>query len=383
MARAVRKRFAIVSPNYYPVTCGVGDHSMRVAAELRRRGHDAIIFTRAPATPNPEAPDVPVSAIRESWPTRIANGIAREIAGGDFTNVIIQYTPRMWDASRIGSPALPLLAGRLRRLPVQTALVVHEPYTPWRARPDLAVGAALLRAQLAVLIRATQRQFVTTESRRGLVSGTFRVAGAAAPAVLRVGANAVPPGTVWQHGGHRIGVFSTLAFGKNFDAVLDAFEEVSGTFPDAELVLLGDFGPSTGAASKALAKRIARSPHAERIRVTGKLPLGDVARIVSTLNVYFFPMNTGANTRSGTLPVALAAGIPVVATRGIETDSLFVGDANVLFADRLDGPSFASRAIQVFRDPSLAARLSAGGRQLYADHLSWPSIVDSLLSALD
>jgi glycosyltransferase involved in cell wall biosynthesis len=379
----VKRRFAIVSPNYYPRTCGVGDHSMRVAAELRKRGHEAMVFTRAPAQPNPEEPDVPVLGVDETWPTRIAGAVAREISAGKFTEVILQYTARMWDASRFGSPGVPLLVSHLRKLPLRTSVVVHEAFTPWYRRPDLVIGAALLRAQLAAIVRLSGRQFVTTESRREVLAGFFKTAGAAAPGILRVGPNAVPKSPVWEHGGHRIGVFSTLAVGKKFDVVLDAFDEVARTFPDAELVLLGDFGSPASPASKLLSSRIARSPSADRIRVTGKLPLAEIARIVSTLDVYLFPMDTGANTRSGTLPVALGSGIPVVATSGAETDSLFIPDENVLFADGLDGPSFARATLRIFSDRTLAARLSAGGRRLYDSRLSWPSIVDDLLGALD
>ena len=57
----VHKRFAIVAPNYYPRTCGVGDYSMRIAAELRTRGHDAVdLHARAGANRTPKQPDVPV-----------------------------------------------------------------------------------------------------------------------------------------------------------------------------------------------------------------------------------------------------------------------------------------------------------------------------------
>jgi glycosyltransferase involved in cell wall biosynthesis len=379
----VPKRFAIVSPNYYPTTCGIGDHSMRLAAELRRRGNEAVVFTRAPARPNPEEPDVPVSGVAETWPTRIAGAIAGRISAGGFTDVLVQYTARMWDASRIGSPGVPLLVSRFRKLPLRTTVVIHEPYTPWRRRPDLAIGAAMLRAQLAAIVRMSRRQFLTTESRTKYMSGFFKVLGMPLPRVVRVGPNAVPSPPTWKFGGHRIGVFSTLAFGKKFDVVLDAFDEVARTFADAELVLLGDFGSATTSASRALSSRIARSPSADRIRVTGKLPLAEIARIVSTLDLYFFPMDTGANTRSGTLPVALGSGIPVVATRGSETDDLFVHGENILLADGLDGPSFARSALRLFSDRTLASRLSVAGRRLYEEHLSWPSIVDSLLGALD
>ena len=72
------------------------------------------------------------------------------------------------------------------------------------------------------------------------------------PRVLRVGPNAVPFPPAWDPDGHRIGLFSTLAFGKRFEVVIDAFDEIARTFPDAELVLIGDLGPSDSRACESL-----------------------------------------------------------------------------------------------------------------------------------
>jgi glycosyltransferase involved in cell wall biosynthesis len=180
-----------------------------------------------------------------------------------------------------------------------------------------------------------------------------------------------------------MGVFSTRAVGKSFDAVLDAFDEIARVHDDAELILIGDLGPSSTPAGRALAERIAASAMGSRVRLTGKLSLAKVARTISSLDLYLFPMDTGANTRSGTLPVALGSAVPVVAIRGIETDPMFVHGENVYFADALDGPSFARAALRIFADPVLGGGIAQGGRRLYERYLSWERIADDLLAALD
>src|SRR5689334_12552603 len=96
------RRFALVCPNYHPRTCGVGDHSMRLAQELRRRGFEAAIFTRAPAAPNPEAPEVPVTGVPGRFPLSIARRIDEELDRFAPTDLIIQYTPQMFGAWRWG-----------------------------------------------------------------------------------------------------------------------------------------------------------------------------------------------------------------------------------------------------------------------------------------
>jgi len=377
------QRFALIAPNYYPLTCGVGDHTMRLAAELQRRGHQAAVFTHAPAAPNPEALGVPVTGVAGKRPLSIAARVAKEILSQGFSQVIIQYTPQMWGAQRLGSPALPALAALLRSRGARITLVMHELAPPWNRRPDLALGAALMRLQLRAMLRLSDVLFVTTESRRQLLTGA--VAGGSLrepPGVLRVGPNALPLERPFVPGGHRVGLFSTLAVGKSFDVVVAAFEGTLRAYPDAELLLIGDLGPPDSKRFRELEARIAASPGAQRIHLTGKLTLAEIAVAVASLDVYLFAMNTGANTRSGTLPLALGSGVPVVAIRGPETDPLFVDRQNVFFAASLNGAAFADGTRQIFADRALAVRLSEGGLRLYRENLSWETIVDTLLASL-
>jgi glycosyltransferase involved in cell wall biosynthesis len=109
--------------------------------------------------------------------------------------------------------------------------------------------------------------------------------------------------------------------------------------------------------------------------------LSEVAVEVANLDVFLFPMETGANTRSSTLPVALGSGVPVVAVKASETDeSLFRHTENVFFARDLTATAFAEAALRLVRDPGLRSQLVSGSRQLYESHLSWPRIADQLLA---
>ncbi len=356
---------------------------MRLARELRRRGDDAVVFTHPPVEPNPEDPTVPVRATGGRHPLSIAAGLAGEIARGGFSHVIIQYTAQMWGANRFGSPALPLLAAYLASRGLQVVVVLHELATPWQARPDLALGAALMRIQLGGMLRAARWAFVTTDTRLEMAQRVARVAGSTAPlTVLRVSPNALPVSAVSASGRCRIGTFSTLAVGKSFEAVIGAFEQVANVHPEADLVLVGDLGPKETRRRRALEARIASSASAKRIHVTGKLPLREIAETVASFDLYLFSMETGANTRSGTLPLALGAGVPVIAVRGRETDALFQHGRNVYFADTLDADAFARAALELLANPRLSTQVAEGGRELYTRELSWQRTVDVFLEAL-
>jgi glycosyltransferase involved in cell wall biosynthesis len=113
------------------------------------------------------------------------------------------------------------------------------------------------------------------------------------------------------------------------------------------------------------------------------LSLAEVSAEIAELDLYLFPMSTGANTRSGTLPAALGSGLPIVAVRGAETDDeLFRDGDNVVFAQALTGGAFADAALRLIRDPALMERVTSGALRLYAEHLSWERIVDRFLAEL-
>jgi glycosyltransferase involved in cell wall biosynthesis len=380
------KRFAIVAPNFHPRVCGVGDNSLRLAQELVRRGYEVAIFSRAPAEPHPDARNMLVFGGDGEIPSAIARHLASRIEEYRPTEILLQYTSQMWNAWRFGTPAMTLLLRRLKRTRARITVIAHELFVPWLSRPDLLMAAALQRIQLASLLRECQRFFVTTETRARLVAPLCQWAHTPQPEVLRIGANALPiEGRARRQGearaAPRIGLFSTAAVGKKYDVVLDAFARIADEVPGAELVLMGDLGPADQPNVRAIHQLVERHPARSRIRLTGRLSLADVALETAGLDLYLFPMETGANTRSSTLPSALGSGIPTVAVRGPETDlSVFRDGVNIAFADAMTGPAFAAAALRLLHDPVVLARIGEGGRRLYDAHLSWERIGNRLLS---
>ena len=338
---------------------------------------------------HPEAQDLPVHGAPGRLPMQIAFDISKAIRQYGPTDVVLQYTSQMWDIWRFGSPALVWLAASARRMGARTSLIAHELFVPWRLRPDLAAAAFLQRIQLALLLKQCDRFFVTTATRIASVAGLCRWLHLPEPKIARVGPNALPvrraarPTQDGVSPGPRIGFFSTMARGKRFDVVLEALDRIARELPLARLVIMGDLGPVDHPNVVRIRDEVARHHASDRIRMTGKLPLAEIASEIADLDLYLFPMDTGANTRSGTLPVALGAGVPVVTIRGSETDaSLFRADENVTFASDLTAAAFAEAALNLLRNRVLLERVGQGGRQLYEEHVSWERIADRLLADL-
>ncbi len=381
---SVVRRFAIVSPNLYPRVCGVGDHSFRVGQELIRRGHEVELFSRAPAESHPEAPYLRVHGVAGATPLAIMARLDGEIDKFRPSVAIIQYTSQMWDAWRFGSPAVPWLARRLKKRGVPVILLAHELFVPFLRRPDLAVAAVLQRAQMLAMLGSVDDVFVSTGTRAKLIARYCRLVGAPAPRVIRIAPNAIPvPRRALERPGRfRIGHFSTVGVGKRFDVLLDAFRVVAAQRPEAELVLIGDLGPKDSPRVRQVEHWVAQHPARDHIRMTGKLSLEQVADEMSQLDLYVSSMETGANSRSGTLPLALGAGLPVVVVQGRETDpELFRDGENLLFAAGMSGPMFADAILRLMDDPAARARIGAAARRTYELEMSWPRTVDELLTS--
>jgi glycosyltransferase involved in cell wall biosynthesis len=377
--------FAIAAPNFHPRTCGIGDHSLHLATELRRRGYRAEIFSRAPGEPHPQDRDVPVHAVPGKLPLVIAEQIRRLVTRQGFSHLILQYAPHMWGALRVGSAASAWLALGARRAGMDVTVIAHELYTEFAPRPDLALRAAVHRLQIMSVARLGNRLFATTETRAQQLMPFWRAVGLPGrPGVLRIGPGALPVNRVTRPGRRRLGVFSTLAVTKRFDVVLNAFEQVWRRHPESELVLIGDIGSPDDRRVAAIHDAVKQHPGADRIRLTGKLPLPAIAAEVAELDVYLFPMTTGANTRTSTLPVALGSGVPVVAIKGVETDpGLFRDGDNLVFARAMTGEAFGEAALRVIEDPDLSAKISTGGRRTYQEYLAWDRTGDALLAAVN
>jgi glycosyltransferase involved in cell wall biosynthesis len=379
------RRFAMVTPNFHPRCCGVGDFTARLSDQLGRRGHEAAIFSRDPVQPHPEAPQVQAYGLAGRLPTAIARQASAAISRYRPTDVVIHYTAQMWDVWRFGSPAQVQLARQARGMGARVVLVAHELYIPYRARADLAVAASLQRLSFGAMLASSDRVFVTTETRAEAIREACRWLGVARPEVVRIGANALPtprrrvPGPSTPP---RIGVFSTAGADKRLDVILGAFAEIARALPGAELVLIGNLGSPEQPLVKKVNDEVARHPARDHIRLTGKLTLTQVAAEIADLDLYLHPMMSGANTRSSTLPTAFGSGLPVVALKGEDTDEIFRDGENLVFAREMSAPAFAAASLALLRDRAASARLAEGARRLYARHLGWDVITDRFLADL-
>lgn len=176
---------------------------------------------------------------------------------------------------------------------------------------------------------------------------------------------------------------SRLVARKGQDSLIEAWPRVVEQVPGAQLVVVG-WGPY----AKRLAQLKRASAARESIVLTGPVDSAELPGHVAMGDVFAMP----CRTRHGGLDVeglgivfleASATGLPVIAgTSGGAPETVEEAvTGNVV--DGRDEDALVAALVRQLTDPELRARMGAAGRRLMTEQWTWPSLVDSLISAID
>jgi glycosyltransferase involved in cell wall biosynthesis len=163
---------------------------------------------------------------------------------------------------------------------------------------------------------------------------------------------------------------------KGLDVLLDAWPAVAQARPGARLVIAGDpvrLDPARRDALLAAATRVGA------VHRFGYVPFADVSGYIAAADVLVLPYRHVS--QSGVLYLALAHGLPVVATRvGALPEVLHDGESGLLVPPESPA-ALAEALVRLFGDADLRRRLAAGGRAVAARH-AWPAIAARTEAAL-
>lgn len=191
----------------------------------------------------------------------------------------------------------------------------------------------------------------------------------------------VDPGTARRSLGLDPGDEVALFFGyireyKGLDILLDAWPAVAKASPRARLVVAGDPVRLDAARRDALQAAAAQVGAIHRF---GYVPFAQVAGYIAAADVLVLPYRHVS--QSGVLYLALASGLPVVATRvGALPEVLCDGESGLLVPPESPG-ALTEALVRLFGDAGLRQRLASGGRAVAARH-AWPVIAERTESAL-
>jgi glycosyltransferase involved in cell wall biosynthesis len=150
--------------------------------------------------------------------------------------------------------------------------------------------------------------------------------------------------------------------------LIGAFEPVARARPDAHLVIVGD-GPDRPAVEAA----VRQSSLGERVHLPGLRR--DVPAMMSAFDVFALASHWEGLPR--VLPQAMAAGLPIVASRANGVPDAVVNGENGWLVEVGDVAGMSRRLIELSHDPARARRMGERGREM-AEEFSARRMVDQL-----
>lgn len=352
-------RIVLACPYAWEAPGGVQIHVAQLAVHLRDRGHEVLVL--APG----DRPAV------EPW-IRIVGRPVRVPYGGSVAP--IAPTPT----------ALARVRDAVRRLP-SDVVHAHEPLTPSvamfatlcspapvvatfhsgaeRSRLFDLAAPALRRVarRISVRIAVSERAAGFAGSRLG---GPFRIVPNGADVARFAAAEPADLGP-----GRILLFVGRLHPRKGFRVAVAAFARLARERSDLRLVVAGH-------GDEASALDTLDTPLRARVRMLGSVPNEDLPPYHAAADVLLAP-SVGGESFGIVLVEAMAAGLPVVASRIPGYDEVVTDGAEGFLVPARDDAAVAAAAGRLLDDPELARRMGAAGRER-ARRYDWGTVAGEL-----
>jgi glycosyltransferase involved in cell wall biosynthesis len=160
-----------------------------------------------------------------------------------------------------------------------------------------------------------------------------------------------------------------------------AFSKVCKQVSDARLIMVGD-----GELLEVCRRMAAALGLSDRVELPGALPHEEVAKYMRQARCYVqHSLRADSGDSEGTplsITEASASGLPVVSTRHAGIKDVIVEDTTGFLVDEGDTEAMAAHMTRLARDPALAARLGAAGRERVQEEFSLNGSIGKLFRLL-
>jgi glycosyltransferase involved in cell wall biosynthesis len=337
-------------------------HSRNLAAGLEATGEvDSTLIIGTPGKP---------------WKIS-TGGTAKDLvsAAAGVDGLLVQYNP--FSYGRWGfAPWLPRDLRRLKKARLPLAVMVHEAYVrPTTPRHRLL--SVWQRLQLRTVLRIVDVAFASTESLVRTLRADTRTPVHHLPVSSNLPERRQLRSVVRDRLGIGLDAVVLVAFGTGHPSQLQASvgraaRAVCEAGHETVLLNLG-----AGAAP------VPGVPEAVRVHTPGKLNEEELAEWLSAGDIFVAPFSDGVSTRRTTVMAALQHGLPVVTTRGANTDRVLLQAQGALrLVDAWDPAHLERAVIELAEDPTRRSALADAGNSLYRDNFAWPVIAWTFVNAV-
>ncbi|MEM9065859.1 MAG: glycosyltransferase [Planctomycetota bacterium] len=353
-----------------------------LAASQASAGHEVSVMCH----PTPEA-DERVDKFLESTPgasgvrfvytPETTNPFGRLPQGSDAASAIeacdVVHIHGVWD------PILAVVAREARRASKPYVVMPHAMLDRWSmAQKALKKKIALALVYKKMLDCAAFIHALNTDEIRGMSPVGITARKEVIPnGVFAESFENLPGPDVFRNDRPELGdapyvlFLSRLHYKKGLDILAGAFALALKEIPNARLVVMG---PDEGGEAD-FREDISRLGIEDRVLITG--PVYGEARFAAVTGATCFCLPSRQEGFSIAITEALACGTPVVITTECHFHEVAAAGAGRI--TRVQAEPVADALIDILRNPELARKLGARGRELVLDRFVWPNIAEQTI----
>lgn len=388
-------KILIVTQNLPPAICGVGDYATLFAQELVQQNPELKIafLTRPSQQPGVnyaaegiaqdflnQAEIYPVAPFQ--WKLKYLPSLLKTVRQSGATTIHIHYVPQMYYRAGVGI-ALSVFGLLLRLMGLHLVVTFHELYIPGSLNLKLFLIGLIQRLSFFLLLIAANEIVVTTGLRAQLLRrwlwGQARKAqkivvepvGSNFPAssalsnqqVLQLRQKWGLPST-----GLVLSCVGQLRL-QQPEWLLATLKAVQIHQPEACLLLIGN------RADKLPPNHPLRQQ--SNVIFTGHCSASEVSTLLSLSSIYLLPLDDGVSGRRTALVAALQHGLPIVSTKGHNTEPAFTDALPLLLAPVSQPAEFVRLATELANNPAKRLELGRQAQAYYQTNFAWEKIVKS------
>jgi len=390
----ITSKILVVTQNLPPAICGVGDYATLFAQELAHQNPELSItfLSRVPRSNDVNYATVKIASdfldSAEIYPSapfywKLSNlpTLLKTVRKSRARIVHIHYAPHMYYRAGVGV-ALSIFSLLLCLMRLRMVVTFHELYIPWSKHPKQFLIGLAQRLSFFLLLLAAHNVVVTTDLRAQIMHRWlwWQPAKARRVVVAPVGSNFPEPVKLsvqavselrqsWKlpTSGLILSSVGQLRW-QQPDWLLATLNAIQTQHSDMRLLLIGcerDQLPKD-------------HPISQRTDVicTGHISASEVSTLLSISDIYLLPLEDGVSARRTALMAALQHGLPIVSTRGHNTEPAFANDLPVLLAPVKSLGEFVRLTKELVANSNLRQSLGQQATTYYHTNFAWGKIVE-------
>jgi glycosyltransferase involved in cell wall biosynthesis len=374
-------RIALICSHFPPLTCGVGDHTARIADGWTRAGNQVDVYT---AQANPAPPSgVRVHSIGTGgaahWNRASYQSLLTQVLEAHSDAIVLQYTPYLY-GSRGLHPELLAFVHRLRaRSRAPLVLSAHELHYPVGVSPDRLILGTSQLAQFTWMASRADSIWVTLEKhelrwKRRMPWKRWEWYPVGSNIELREDSLSSP---LVSPDDRALLLFGTSHPTRLMGHAFSALERCLSPDRGVKLVIVGQ-----SASQVAEELKTHHATHlASSVRSLGFIPPEQVSAWLSRAELVLAPFLDGISTRRGSVMAAFERGKPVLTTLSYSSDPSI--DWRSFCAIGTDASDFGRACAELLQNPAERKRLGDAALAFHRAHFDWKVICARTLASLE